>query len=108
VLVGADQGGQTVILAALQDPQISGVVVLSSPQVDQVAQLGQRPALFLAAKEDRRGLFLEQAMSMAETAQGPQQVVALPGNGHGTYVLANAWNATREALVTWLQQNVAQ
>jgi len=108
VLVGADQGSQTVVLAALQDPQVAGVVVISGPQVDQVAQLGQRPTLFLAAKEDRRGIFVEQATAMAETAQGPHQVVALPGNGHGTYVLANAWNATRQALVTWLQQNVAK
>jgi dipeptidyl aminopeptidase/acylaminoacyl peptidase len=43
---------------------------------------------------------------MAKLAQGPCQVVALPGNGHGVYVLPNAWNATRQALLDWLQQNL--
>ena len=108
VLVGADRGGETVILAAVQDAQIAGVVVISGPQVDEVAQLGNRPALFLAAEGDQRGRVLGQAEAMANLAQGPSQVVALPGNGHGTYVLTNAWNVTRQALVTWLQQNVAE
>lgn len=106
VLVGADQGGETVILAAAQDLQISGVAVISGSPVDEVAQLGQRPILFLAAEGDRHGLVLEQAQEMARLAQGPCQVVALPGNGHGVYVLPNAWNATRQALLAWLQQNV--
>lgn len=106
VLVGADKGGETVILAAIQDPQISGIVVMSGPQVDAAAQLGQRPILFLAAEGDRQGLVLEQALAMAKLAQGPCQVVALPGNGHGVYVLPNAWNATRQALLDWLQQNL--
>jgi dienelactone hydrolase len=108
VLVGADRGGETVILAAVQDAQIAGVVVISGPQVEEVARLGNRPALFLAAEGDQRGRILDQAKAMANLAQGPSQVVALPGNGHGTYVLTNAWNATRQALVAWLQQNVAE
>lgn len=33
-------------------------------------------------------------------------VVALPGNGHGMYILVNAWNAAPQALIAWLQQNV--
>jgi dienelactone hydrolase len=108
VLVGADRGGETVILAAVQDAQIAGVVVISGPQVDEVTQLGQRPILFIAATGDHRGRVLEQAQAMADLAQGPHQVVALPGDGHGTYVLANAWNATRQALISWLQQYVAE
>jgi len=108
VLVGADQGGKTVILAAAQDPQIAGVAVISGPQVGEVAQLGQRPILFMAAKDDRRGLVLEQAQEMARQVQGSSQVVALPGDGHGPYVLPNTWNATRQALLAWLQQNIAE
>ena len=105
VLVGASRGGETVIRAAVLDAQIVSVVVISSPPVDEVAQLGQRPILFMAAEGDQRGRVLEQAEAMATLAQGPHQVIALPGNGHGTYVLVNAWNATRQALVAWLQQN---
>jgi len=108
VLVGADQGAETVILAAVQDLQIPGVVVISGPQMDEVAQLSQRPILFLAAEGDRRGLVLEQAREMAKLAQGPCQVVALPGDGHGTYILVNAWNAARQALLGWLRQNVVE
>jgi len=108
VLVGADQGGKTVILAAVQDVQIAGVVVISGPQVSEVTQLGKRPILFMAAQGDRRGLVLRQAQEMAEQVQGPSQVAALPGDGHGPYVLPNTWNATRQALLAWLQQNVAE
>ena len=108
VLVGADQGGKTVILAAVQDIQIAGVVVISGPQVSEVTQLGQRPILFMAAQGDRRGLVLEQAQEMARQVQDPSQVVALPGDGHGPYVLPNTWNATRQALLAWLQQNIAE
>ncbi|UCC62046.1 MAG: dienelactone hydrolase family protein [Anaerolineae bacterium] len=108
VLVGADQGGKTVILAAVQDAQIVGVVVISGPQVSEVTQFGQRPILFMAAQGDRRGLVLKQAQEMAKQVQGPSQVVALPGDGHGPYVLPNAWNATRQALLAWLQQYIAE
>ena len=106
VLVGADRGGETVILAAVQDAQIAGVVVISGPQVDEVAQLGNRSALFLAAEGDQRGRVLDQAEAMANLAQGPHQLIALPGDGHGTYVLTNAWNATRRALVETLAKVV--
>ncbi|MCR4406633.1 MAG: hypothetical protein NUW24_06900 [Anaerolineae bacterium] len=58
VLVGADRGGETVILAAIQDARIAGVVVISGPPVNEIAQLGQRPILLLAAEDDRRGLVL--------------------------------------------------
>jgi len=104
VLVGADQSGAVVVTTAVQDPQIAGVVLISGPQVDEVAQLGSRPILFMAAEDDRRGLVLQQTQAMAKLVQGPSQVVALPGNGHGTFVLASAWNATRQALLAWLKQ----
>jgi dienelactone hydrolase len=105
VLVGADRGGETVILAAAQDLQVAGVVLISAPHVDEIAQLGPRPILLLAAEGDRHGTVLEQAQDMADLAQGPCRVVALPGDGHGTYVLTNAWNAVRQALVAWLQRD---
>ena len=53
-------------------------------------------------------LLLSIDQEMAAQVQGPSQVVALPGDGHGPYVLPNTWNATRQALLAWFQQNIAE
>jgi len=104
VLFGADEGARTAVLAATQDTRIRGVILLSAPQVDEVADLGSRPILLMASRKDRHGFVLEQAQNMAQQVQGPHQVVALPGDGHGTFVFTNAWNAARQALLKWLAE----
>mgnify|MGYP005833487473 CR=1 FL=1 len=103
VLFGADEEARTAVLTAAQDGQIRGVILLSPPLIAEVAELGARPALILASRKDRRGLVLEQAQAITERIQGPHQVVALPGNGHSTFVFTNAWNDTHRAVLQWLQ-----
>ncbi|MCS7220427.1 MAG: hypothetical protein RML36_01015 [Anaerolineae bacterium] len=101
VLFGADEGAKTAMRAAEQDVQIRGVILLSPPMQEPIG-LGHRPVLILASREDRRGLVLEQAQAIAEQVQGPYQLVALPGDGHGTFVFTSAWNAARRAVMEWL------
>ncbi len=103
VLFGADEGARTAMLAATQDGQIRGVILLSPPPIEEVTGLGDRPILILASRKDRRGLVLEQAQAITGQIQGPHQLIALPGDGHGTFVFTSAWNDARRAVLQWLQ-----
>jgi hypothetical protein len=40
---------------------------------------------------------------MAEKAGKGAQVVALPGEGHGTFIFTNTWNQLRSAVLGWLK-----
>lgn len=102
VLIGADAGGKTVLLAALRDSQIAGVALISAPFTEEIAQIGQRPVLLMAAVDDQGGRVLQQAQAMAERCPESCKVHALPGSGHGAYTLRSAWNAVRRALLSWL------
>jgi pimeloyl-ACP methyl ester carboxylesterase len=73
--------------------------------VEEIGQLENRPVLFLASEGDRRGYVLEQAKTMAQQVKGPTQVIALPGEGHGTFLFPNVWNPLRKALLEWLSEN---
>lgn len=106
VLFGADEGARTAMLAAAQDEQIRGMILLS-PLIEEVTELGDRPTLILASRKDRRGLVLEQAQAIAGQIQGPHQLIALPGDGHGTFVFTNAWNAARQAVLGWLPSAIS-
>ncbi|HZQ07362.1 MAG TPA: hypothetical protein VFD70_12350 [Anaerolineae bacterium] len=104
VLFGADQGAQTAVLAAAQDPQIRGLILLSAQSRDEVSQLGSRPVLLLASEKDRQGYFVEQAQALAPKIPGAHELVILPGSSHGTAVFTDAWNATRQAVVGWMRK----
>jgi|GEM_PF-1019152 len=106
-LVGADRGARPVVQAASQDTLVRGVALISTPAVDEVAALGPRHLLLLVATGDQRGRALEEARKMATLASGPCRLVELPGDGHGSYLLTSAWNTTREALLDWLKESLA-
>jgi dienelactone hydrolase len=105
IVFGVDQAAPAVVGAAIQDPSIRGVILLSAMIVEEIGQLENCPVLFLASEGDRRGYVLEQAKTMAQQVKGPTQVIALPGEGHGTFLFSNVWNPLRKALLEWLSEN---
>lgn len=106
LLFGVDQSSEAVIQAVEQDANIAGVILLSPPQViDEIAALNNCPLLLMGSQGDRNGLILEQIEEMAEKV-GSAQVVSLPGDGHGMFIITNTWNALRQALLNWLKQNI--
>lgn len=106
LLFGVDQSSEAVVQAVEQDANIEGVILLSPPQViDEIAKLTNCPLLLMASQGDRNGLILEQVKEMAKKVSNAQ-VVSLPGDGHGMFIITNTWNALRQALLNWLKQNI--
>ena len=106
LLFGVDQSSEATLQAVLQDTSINSLILLSPPQViDDAAKLTKLPLLMLASQGDRNGLILDQVKETAKKA-GKAQVVALPGDGHGTFIITNTWNALRQAVLDWLKQNM--
>lgn len=106
LLFGVDQSVEPALQAALQDGSLNSLILLSPPQViDDAAKLTKLPLLILASQGDRNGLILDQVKETAKKA-AKAQVVALPGDGHGTFIITNTWNALRQAVINWLKQNM--
>lgn len=106
VLFGVDAAAPAVVSTAAADPQLRGVILLSASEVEGVEKIAGRPLLLMAAQGDRSGFFVDQAKAMAQKAGAKSEVVALPGNGHGTFVLQNTWNAVRSAVLKWLAATI--
>ncbi|HEX9027626.1 MAG TPA: hypothetical protein VF823_00545 [Anaerolineales bacterium] len=105
-LFGVDQSCEAAVQAAVQTPNLKGLILLSPPQViDEASGLSKMPLLIMASQGDRNGLILDQVKETAAKA-GNAQVASLPGDGHGTFIITNTWNALRQALLSWLKQNM--
>ncbi len=106
VLFGVDHASEAVVQAGEQDANIKGIILLSPPQViKDIAQLTDDPLLLMASQGDRNGLILEQVKEMASLVKNAQ-VVSLPGDGHGTFIITNTWNALRQSLLDWYKSNI--
>lgn len=81
---------------------VRGVILLSPPMLQKLPNLGDRPLLLMAAEKYRGGLVLNQLRKLAAPLGAPAQVIALPGDGNGTFLLTNIWNAVRDAVTGWL------
>ena len=99
---GVDQATQSVVAAAVADPGIAGVILLSPAPAESVAELGSRPVLLMASQDDRRGMALKQAQEIADQSSGPATLVTLPGDGRGTFTFTTVWNQVRSGLLEWL------
>ncbi len=105
-LFGVDQSCEAAVQAAIQNPNLKSLILLSPPQViDEASGLTKMPLLMMASQGDRSGLILDQVKETAAKA-GNAQVTGLPGEGHGTFIITNTWNALRQALLSWLKQNM--
>jgi dienelactone hydrolase len=97
-----DQAAVDALAVAAAEPAIRGLIVLSPPMLQKLPDLGGRPLLLMATAKDRGGLIVNQLKKLAGPLGANAQVVELPGDGHGTFVLTNVWNAVRQAVLEWL------
>jgi len=86
---GSLRASAVVVVAARLEPQVQGVISLSSPQqayeLDVAAAVGQLrvPILFVAAEDD--GEFADDARVLYSRAASPdKQLIVLSAGGHGT------------------------
>lgn len=91
-LVGASAGGMASLQSAAADP--AAIVVLSPPRYgrslrvtdEQLAELGDVPKLFIAAKGDASTTQTDQ---LAASAPEPKELIHLEGGLHGTRLLVD-------------------
>lgn len=101
-LLGGGQGAPTMVDAALQDPAIAGLILISAPPLKNLNQLGSRPVLLMASQGEQHGLILEQAQQSADDLANAK-VLTLPGEGSGTFVFTSVWSQVRRALLDFVQ-----
>jgi dienelactone hydrolase len=101
-LFGVDQAAPVMLEAAVNDAQIAGLVALSPPSLKSADQLGSRKLLILVSEKDQSGRLLTWAQESAAAVPG-SQVIALPGDGHGTFVFSAVWSKVRAALLEFIQ-----
>jgi hypothetical protein len=88
--------------AALQDPLIAGLILISAPPVKNLEALDSRPVLLIASQGEQHGLILEQAQASAKGVTNAN-VIVLPGEGSGTFIFSSVWSQVRKALVDFVQ-----
>jgi len=101
-LLGGGQGAPTMLDAALQDPLIAGLILISAPPVKNLEGLDSRPVLLIASQGEQHGLILEQAQESAKGVTNAK-VVTLPGEGSGTFIFSAVWSQVRKALIDFVQ-----
>ena len=101
-LLGGGQGAPTMLDASLQDPAVAGLILISAPPVNNLDELNARPVLFIASQAEQHGLILEQAQQSAVGVTNAK-VVALPGEGSGTFIFTTVWSQVRQALMDFVQ-----
>jgi hypothetical protein len=102
ILLGGGQGAPTMLDAALQDPSIAGLILISAPPVKNLTELAPRPVLLVASQGEQHGLILEQAQESAAGA-GNAKVIVLSGEGSGTFIFTSVWSQVRRALLDFVQ-----
>lgn len=106
-LWGVDEAATDMLAAAASLP-VRGAIALAPPMWTRLPPAGETPLLLMATENYRGGLILNQLRMLAEPLAEQAQVVALPGDGHGTFVLTNAWNDVRSAVLPWLSAHLAE
>jgi predicted esterase len=101
-LLGGGQGAPTMLDAALKDSMIPGLIFISAPPLKNLNQLDSRPVLLIASQGEQHGLILEQAQQSATGAPNAK-VIALSGEGSGTFIFTSIWSQVRHALIDFVQ-----
>jgi hypothetical protein len=101
-LLGGGQGAPTMLDAALQDPNIAGLILISAPPLKNLNQFDSRPILLIASQGEQHGLILEQAQQSAAGVTNAK-VVTLPGEGSGAFIFSSVWSLVRRALIDFVQ-----
>lgn len=76
------------------------IVTLSAGK-SEVAAGFSLPVLLIATTRDATGPASFYAESIAESLEGPHEVLILPGTESGLAILDAHWNAVREAVIEW-------
>jgi len=107
-LAGASLGANLAVLAAVADPRVRALVLVS-PSLDYrgvrieapMRQYGARPALFLASLHDPYAA--RTVRELSKNAPGPREVRWAQAAAHGTRLLAAEPDLVR-AMVEWFQR----
>jgi len=78
------------------------VVLVSSARIPEIAQLGERPVLFICGDKEASVPALSAARDMSGVLAGPHDIAMLSSSGSGVALLDTSWNGLREALLAWL------
>jgi dienelactone hydrolase len=104
-MAGASLGANVAMLAAVNDPAVRSLALLSASldyrglRIEQATlKYGARPALIVASSEDPYAL--RSARTLVTTGEGQRELRVLSGAGHGTVMLARQPELA-EALVDW-------
>ncbi len=103
-LVGAMKATQPTVQAAIASENVRAVILVSSAKIPEIAQLGDRPVLFICSEKETGAPTCSFARKMADQITGPHQILTLPGKSTGVNVLDTDWNQVRAAMLDWLER----
>jgi dienelactone hydrolase len=106
-IVGASIGGNLALAAAVDEPQVQAVVLLS-PGLDYqgvrteeaMVAYGERPVLIVASEDDSYAA--ESAQTLVGLAQGAPVLTLYPGAGHGNEMIEDRPDLT-DLILGWLR-----
>ncbi|MCI0393510.1 MAG: alpha/beta fold hydrolase [Chloroflexi bacterium] len=109
-IVGASIGSSMALLAAVAEPAIRTVVLLSPglnyfnvTTDDAITAYGERPVLIVASEEDTESA--ESARTLSELALGEVQLEMVQGAGHGT-AMFDAQPELLDLILAWLDAHL--
>jgi hypothetical protein len=106
VLVGTMKASRPAALAAVASPGVRGLVLVSSAKVPEIAQMGDRPVLFVCGDLESSVPALAAARQMSAGLTGPHAIAALTSTASGVALLDTSWNGLRDAFLGWLDLQV--
>jgi hypothetical protein len=107
-LVGTMKAGRPAALAAVANPGVRTLVLVSSAKIPEIAQMGDRPVLFVCGDRESSVPALAAAHQMSEGLTGPHSIATLASTASGVALLDTSWNGLREAFLGWLDQQLKE
>ncbi len=105
-LVGAMKATRPAALAAIANPDVRTLVLVSSARIPEIARIGERPVLFICGDKEASVPALSAARGMADSLAGPHDIAVLSSTESGTALLDTSWNGLRAALLGWLAEHL--
>jgi acetyl esterase/lipase len=107
-LIGESLGASLVLRAGVRHPEIPAVILLSPGmhlweiKIDEaITNYGSRPLLLVSSEEDSYPAGTVRQLD--EQAQGPHELLLLPGAAHGTKMFSTNPNLANQILI-WLHE----
>jgi hypothetical protein len=93
------------VKAAIANPSVRALVLISSAKIAEIAQVGERPVLFVCSDKETAARTCSYAKKMADQLTGRHDILVLPGKSTGVNVLDTDWNQVRAGIMGWLEAN---